>query len=153
MKKLLAIVVLGLLFSGNAYALDIKVKRIECTFFIKRDGVTEKFYNKFFIISDNQKTAKLYRSVGWYGWETIDLKVRANLHYITFEKKSSLLDKGPSEGMYTIDRGSGDFYGFGDDERNNVGSCFKMEDQFDPEKFFSERVTKHFKDKKKSNKF
>ena len=71
MKKLLGIVVLGLLISSNSIASDIKIKRIECKIYSDK-----RFYNRFFIISENQRDAKLYRAFGWYGWNIVDLKIQ-----------------------------------------------------------------------------
>tara|TARA_Y100000996_G_scaffold329827_1_gene265962 strand:+ start:182 stop:598 length:417 start_codon:yes stop_codon:yes gene_type:complete len=138
MKKLLGIVVLGLLLSGNAYAADIKFNRIEC-----KDLKNNRFYNKFFIISENQKEAKLYRSFGNFGWNIVKLKVSTTLNVIEFTIGSEV--------RYSINRSTGDY-------RQGIlqkfqGTCIKMEDDFDPEAFLSEIVKKNIENKKKQNKF
>ncbi len=138
MKKLLGIVVLGLIFCNTSFASDIKIKRIECKIYSDK-----RFYNKFFIISENQKDAKLYRAFGWYGWNIVDLKIKKTLNYIQFSKGNKW--------KYEINRSDGTFYDY--EHTNYIGSCFKMEDNFDPEVFLSENVKKHIADKEKSNKF
>ena len=77
MKKLLGIVVLGLLLSGNAYAdnrAPIKHKRIECS----SNLLTGRANNSFLIISKDDKTAQLI-TIPWNTVEKFKVEINKSL--------------------------------------------------------------------------
>ena len=87
MKKLLGIVVLGLLLSVNAYANDIKILNISCN----ELGEKRLFNTHHFFISKNQKKAKYIH----YNDESIYIdeesyNVKSSVISIKFSKGSSL---------------------------------------------------------------
>ena len=143
MKKLLGIVVLGLLLSGNAYANDIKIKRIECD-----NSLHEiRAYNFFIEISQNSKKAKIHRTFGNYGWNTVDYDLQLTLFHITFYKSGITLRKP----KYEINRESGVLLDV--DRNKDFGKSFKMEDDFSPETFLSDFTKKNVAKQKEKNKF
>ena len=139
MKKLLGIVVLGLLLSGNAYANDIKIKRIECD----NKFSDARFDNYFFVILNNDKIAKMFKSYFSFNWKTEWFDIKTGLHYINFSKSGDL--------KYEINRANGELWSLY--QMKVVGTCFKMEDGFNPETFLSDIVKKKIAKEQEKNIF
>jgi len=139
MKKLLGIIVLGLLFSENANSNEM---RIEC------DNISseKRINNYFFIISSDRKKVTWYK--GWeYGSSIVDFSyVNLSLEVIRFAKASSLIQYD-----FQINRETGRLYSYLREEHS--GKCFKMADDFDPKFFVSNTVKKNIAEKKKKNLF
>ena len=139
MKKLLGIIVLGLLLSGNANSNEM---RIEC------DNISseKRINNYFFIISSDRKKVTWYK--GWeYGSSIVDFSyVNLSLEVIRFAKASSLIQYD-----FQINRETGRLYSYLREEHS--GQCFKMADDFDPKFFVSNTVKKNIAEKKKKNLF
>jgi len=139
MKKLLGIIVLGLLLSGNANSNEM---RIEC------DNISseKRINNYFFIISSDRKKVTWYK--GWeYGSSIVDFSyVNLSLEVIRFAKASSLIQYD-----FQINRETGRLYSYLREEHS--GKCFKMADDFDPKFFVSNTVKKNIAEKKKKNLF
>ena len=142
MKKLLGIVVLGLLLSGNAFGSDIKIKRIEC----KNPKSNDLFDSKFIIISNNGTKAEVFEKHGKFFY----LK---NLYYVKSSIQSIKFYYEDSDNVrFRIERSSGKLL-FGIDGAGLVGLCDQMSENFDPEAYFDEQTKKNRVEKKKSNKF
>jgi len=139
MNKLLGIIVLGLLLSGNANSNEM---RIEC------DNISseKRINNYFFIISSDRKKVTWYK--GWeYGSSIVNFSyVDLSLELIRFAKASSLIQYD-----FQINRETGRLYSYLREEHS--GKCFKMADDFDPKFFVSNTVKKNIAEKKKKNLF
>ena len=142
MKKLLGIVVLGLLLSGNAFASDIKIKRIEC----KNPKNKNLFNSKFIIISNDGNGAKLFEALSPYRYLRRDYKVSSGLYFIHFFKDTNLNPE------FRIIRSSGELKK-GWTGQKLFGICNKMSEDFDPVAYFDEQTKKNIAEKKKSDKF
>ena len=138
-KKLIGIVVLSLLLSGNAYSNDIKIKRIECDNKFSDD----RFYNYFFVILNNDKYIKMFKSNYSFSWETQRFDIEAGLNFISLRSSGNL--------EYQINRANGELWSF--KEVKVVGTCSKMEDGFNPEAFLSRIVEKNIAEEKEKNIF
>ena len=95
MKKLLGIVVLGLLLSGNVYAKDVK---LICTD-IKDEGISH-----ILIINDNKKTLIVEDEPGLY--DALNVGVY-NSDEIDGDKRIEINGKVEQQFVYNIDRRTG----------------------------------------------
>ena len=95
MKKLLGIIVLGLLLSGNVYAKDVK---LICTD-IKDEGISH-----ILIINDNKKTLIVEDEPGFY--DALNVGVY-NSDEIDGDKKIEINGKVEQQFVYNIDRRTG----------------------------------------------
>ena len=95
MKKLLSIIVLGLLLSGNVYAKDVK---LICTD-IKDEGISH-----ILIINDNKKTLIVEDEPGFY--DALNVGVY-NSDEIDGDKKIEINGKVEQQFVYNIDRRTG----------------------------------------------
>ena len=139
MKKLLGIIVLSLLLSGNGFADEIKVKRIECD----NKFSDARFNNYFFVILNNDKLAKLFKSYYSYHWDTKRFDIKTGLNFISFYESGSI--------QFEINRVNGELWSIG--QSKVVGTCSKMEDGFNPETFLSDIVKKNITKVKEKNIF
>ena len=117
---------------------EIKIKRIEC----KHIESKERYKNFFFIISSDDNTAILYRTFGKYNWSMIDYDIRKGMFAIDFKNTNK-------KTIHSLKRDTGYLWSSG----RTLFECFKMEDNFDPEKFLKEITKKNTLNKKKNNKF
>ena len=85
MKKLLGIVVLGLLLSSNAFGSDIKIKRIEC----KNPKSKDLFNSKFIIISNNGTKAQWFEKRGRFYYNKFPYDVKSSIQSIKFYYKDT----------------------------------------------------------------
>ena len=139
MKKLISILVLSLLFSFNTYADDIKVKRIECDNKFSED----RFDNYFFVILNNDKFAKMFKSYYSFNWDTKRFDIKTGLNFISFYESESI--------QFEINRVNGELWSI--KQSKVVGVCSKMEEGFNPETFLSDIVKKNITKEKKKNIF
>ena len=138
MKKLLGIVFLSLLFSISAYSNEIKHKRIECN----NKNAEMRLYNYFFIISNNDKIAKLFKASYLYDYGTYEYQIDLGLNFISIET--------PQQIEYEINRQNGALWKRG---KGIVGTCSKMEDDFNPELYLKEITEKNTKERHEKNIF
>ena len=143
MKKLLVIVVLGLLLSVNAFASDIKIKRIEC----KNPKDENLFKSKFIIIANNGTKAKWLQSRSKYSYIEKEYKVTSGVHYIYFYNVNDELNP-----IYRIIRSSGELKK-GWSGSKLFGICDKMPENFNPKTYFYNQTMKNRAEKKESDKF
>tara|TARA_B100000029_G_C16830694_1_gene687789 strand:+ start:54 stop:500 length:447 start_codon:yes stop_codon:yes gene_type:complete len=148
MKKFLGILALGLFWCSSAYSDDIKIKRIECVY----QTTKNKSKNIFFIISDDNKTAYMHRLSDLLDGSIprsvkIKMSVNTDLYHITFRGIDS------PNSYYEINRENGALGARHLNPARIVYRCSKMEDGFDPEKYFSEIVNKMIESKKRINIF
>ena len=141
-KKLLGIVVLGLLLSGNAFGSDIKIKRIEC----KNPKSKDLFNSKFIIISNNGTKAQWFEKRGRFYYNKFPYDVKSSIQSIKFYYKDTDVV------AFRIERSSGKLL-FGIDGAGLVGLCDRMPENFNPEAYFNEQTKKNRVEKKKSDKF
>ena len=95
MKKLLSIIVLGLLLSGNVYAKDVK---LICTD-IKDEGISH-----ILIINDNKKTLIVEDEPGFYDALSVGVY---NKDEIDGNKRIEINGKVEQQFVYNIDRRTG----------------------------------------------
>ena len=143
MKKFLGIVVLGLLLSGNVFASDIKIKRIEC----KNPNNKNSFHSKFIIISKDGNKAKLFEALSPYRYLRRDYEIRSGIHFINFWLKDNNVSP-----EFRIIRSSGELKK-GWTGQKLFGICNQMPKDFDPVAYFDEQTKKNIAEKKKSDKF
>ena len=146
MKKLLGIVVLGLLLSVTAYAENdapIKHKRIEC----KSSEWPQRYNNHFLIISDDDKTAEMI-SIPWGKVEKFKVNVTKSLLYITFT-----FENNDSYGKWLLKRSDGTLEQF---TLNNLvlkRTCEPFSKDLDPEEFLKDQIKLNIEKTIKNNKF
>ena len=91
MKKLLAIVVLGLLWSGNVFSEPIKVKDLQCS--TLKNNFRDKYKNDYWSITKNDSFAEM-TFLSDKGFEVVvwEFDVRKNLDFIWFERIGGIKD-------------------------------------------------------------
>ncbi len=153
MKKLVGILVLGLLWC-NAVASDdiktIKIKRIEC---LNKNYDDIKEENYFFIVSKDNKTAKMFKLIdGSLLNESIrvlilDLNVYADMYTVEFRTHKT--------NNYIIDRQTGYLRIKKKNWTNqyHMGECKEFDENFNPEEYLSKIVKERVKKIKKKSKF
>ena len=139
MKKLLVIVVLSLFFSLSAYSNEIKHKRIECN----NKNAEMRLYNYFFIILNNDKTTKLFKATYLDDYGIYEYQIVLGLNFISIETLNRELE-------YEINRFNGELWKRG---KGIVGTCFKMEDNFNPELYLKNITEKYIKERHEKNIF
>ena len=145
-KKILGIIVLGLLLSGNAYAENdapIKHKRIEC----KSSDWPQRYNNHFLIISDDDKTAEMI-SIPWGKVEKFKVNVTKSFSYITF-----IFENNDSYGKWLLKRSDGTLEQF---TLNNLvikRTCEPFSKDFNPEEFLNNAIKTNLENLIKNNKF
>ena len=145
MKKLLGIIVLGLLLSGNAYSDDkipIKHKRIECSF----DLLPGRENNSFLIISKDDKNAQLI-TLQWNTVETFKVEINTTLLNVTFK----LINDWDEN--WVLERKTGIIKVYSGGKYSHDKKCEPFPDDFDPEKFLNSKINESVKNIIKQNKF
>ena len=139
MKKLLIIVGTIVLLISNAYSDDIKHKRIECS----NKNSDDRFNNFFIVILGNDKTAKVFKSNWTFNYTVDHYDIRTGINFISLETSEAI--------HYEINRINGRLWS--KKERGIVGTCFKMEDGFNPEAFLKSIVEENIAKQKEKNIF
>ena len=145
MKKLLAIVVLGLMLTGEAGAqisAPIKHKRIECSFHL----MPQRWNNLFIIISDNDKKAELIY-IPWDKVEKFQATITKDLQSITFKLANK---KKP---MYVLNRETGIIKVYANNKYNHKKSCEPFSKNLDPEQFLQNEINSWKYQRIEKNKF
>ena len=135
--------VLGLLLSVNAFASDIKIKRIEC----KNPKDENLFKSKFIIIANNGTKAKWLQSRSKYSYIEKEYKVTSGVHYIYFYNVNDELNP-----IYRINRSSGELKKSWSGSKL-FGICDKMPENFNPKTYFYNQTMKNRAEKKETDKF
>jgi hypothetical protein len=135
MKKLLAIIVVGLLFSGNSvFGNDIpelKIKNIKCLHKdYKKEGKIKKEDYLYLVFSDDRKTAMMINPVGkdFVAISKRTWSVRIYLKYIDFTPNPGLPE-------WSLNRKTGELinrFKLGDKYEHPYGICEPVEEGFDP---------------------
>jgi len=146
MKKLLGIMVLGLLLGGNAYAeadAPIKHKRIECAY-----GMTpERYNNHFLIISKDDKTAELI-TIPWGQVEKYSANIKKDLFNITFTFEGTRIEED-----WVLKRKSGILEQYHNNKVLLKRTCKPFSKDFNPEEFLNNAIKFNVKNLIKNNKF
>ena len=145
MKKLLSIMVLGLLLGGNAYSENrapIKHKRIECS----SNLLPGRANNSFLIISKDDKTAQLI-TIPWNTVEKFKVEINKSLLNITFKLINDW------DEYWVLERKTGIIKVYSGGKYSHDKKCEPFPNNFDPEKFLSSKINKSIKKVIKENKF
>jgi len=139
MKKF-SLVLLYLLLTSNTFA-DIKYSRLECTQRFNSDK--SRFWHTFLIFNPTtQGIVTMYAAHSKFKYTKKVYKVRTTPKFIYLEKHLEL--------RRDINRETGYLSG---GPIGTEGWCSKMPDNFDPEKFLQEAISKNLKEQKSKNKF
>ena len=137
MKKLIYILVINLFLTSSSHSSEFKIRRIECN-----DPDQKRFWNKFFLIDNDNKSALMIRAIDFYNFQSIKVNIDADINLIKFNYNNNQ--------VYRIVRSNGDLI----NKHNTwVGKCFKMDDDFEPYKFLSIKVNTNIEEREKKNKF
>jgi len=145
MKKLLGILVLGLLLSLNAYAdnrAPIKHKRIECS----SNMFPGRVNNSFLIISKDDKTAQLI-TIPWNTVEKFKVEINKTLLNIKFKLINDW------DEYWVLERKTGIIKVYSGAKYSHEKKCEPFPDDFDPEKFLNSKISENVKKVIKENKF
>ena len=146
MKKLLAVVVLSLMISGNAYTetnAPIKHKRIECTY----KDMPQRYNNHFLIISDDDKTAEII-TIPWGQVEKYNANIKKDLLKIVFTFRGNLMEE-----QWELERKSGILKEYINNNFMLKRTCEPFSKDFNPEEFLNNAIKTNKKNLIKNNKF
>ena len=141
MKKLLGIVVLGLLLSGNAIAGDfpIKEKRLQCLFNEFNPTTAKKTDYLYIVFSENDKTAQFIQLLDDALYVNLKLfDVSLELYWITFKRNNDA-------SLWEINRKNGTLKQYIKTKEIAYGKCEPVLANFDPRKFLEDLSKKRLK--------
>ena len=141
MKKLLAIIVLGLLLGGNAIAIDfpIKERKLQCLF-NEFDLSTAKKESYLYIdISENDNTAQFIQLPDRQLFLSNNkFNVTLSLYWITFKRDND-------ESLWEINRKSGELKQYIKTKEIAYGKCEPIPSGFYPKKYLEDLAKKRLK--------
>ena len=141
MNKLLGILVLGLLLSGNAIAGDfpIKEKRLQCLFNEFNPTTAKKTDYLYIVFSENDKTAQFIQLLDDALYVNLKLfDVSLELYWITFKRNNDA-------SLWEINRKNGTLKQYIKTKEIAYGKCEPVLANFNPRKYLEDLSKKRLK--------